>query len=158
MKFLPPNNIGAEIKFFNNQFKESKDAGNDYYDDFSSDWKELSQLKDELNNSTEQKKALDKEIEHIPEVSDDKQKQSRLIAQREENKSHIARLSEEYAECQSKIDEYTRREKELVVYKNKCDRLTLCRDYCEKMRDSIAHDLNAREDRIKDALQNNREG
>ncbi len=155
MKFLPPNNIGAEIKFFNNQFKESKDAGNDYYDDFSSDWKELSQLKDELNNSTEQKKALDKEIEHIPEVSDDKQKQSRLIAQREENKSHIARLSEEYAECQSKIDEYTRREKELVVYKNKCDRLTLCRDYCEKMRDSIAHDLNAREDRIKDALQNN---
>ena len=155
IKFLPPNNIGAEIKFFNNQFKESKDAGNDYYDDFSSDWKELSELKDELNKSTEQKKALDKEIEHIPEVSGDKQKQSRLIAQREENKSHIARLSEEYEECQSKIDEYTRREKELVVYKNKCDRLTLCRGYCEKMRDSIAHDLAAREDRIKDALQEN---
>ena len=155
IKFLPPNNIGSEVKLFNNSFETSKEAGEEYYEEFTRYWKELSQSNQTLSSLEEQRKQINKEIEDIPPVAEDKLLQSRLIEQKGDNKGKIKQLSEKNEQLEKLIEEQSSLEKELVRYKNKCDRLTLYRSYCEKRRDSIDHDLEEREVRIKSALQEN---
>ena len=155
IKFLPPNNIGSEVKLFNNSFETSKEAGEEYYEEFTRYWKELSQSNQTLSSLEEQRKQINKEIEDIPPVAEDKLLQSRLIEQKGDNKGKIKQLSEKNEQLEKLIEEQSSLEKELVRYKKKCDRLTLYRSYCEKRRDSIDHDLEEREVRIKSALQEN---
>ena len=155
IKFLPPNNIGSEVKLFKNSFETSKEAGEEYYEEFTRYWKELSQSNQTLSSLEEQRKQINKEIEDIPPVAEDKLLQSRLIEQKGDNKGKIKQLSEKNEQLEKLIEEQSSLEKELVRYKNKCDRLTLYRSYCEKRRDSIDHDLEEREVRIKSALQEN---
>lgn len=155
IKFLPPNNIGSEVKLFNNSFETSKEAGKEYYEEFTRYWKELSQSNQTLSSLEEQRKQINKEIEDIPPVAEDKLLQTRLTEQKGDNKGKIKQLSERNEQLDKLIEEQSNLEKELVRYKNKCDRLTLYRSYCEKRRDSIDHDLEEREIRIKSALQEN---
>lgn len=155
IKFLPPNNIGSEVKLFNSSFETSKEAGMEYYEEFTRDWKELSQYKQKLSSLEEQQKQINKEIENIPAVAEDKLLQTRLTEQKGDNNGKIKQLSERNEQLDKLIEEQSYLEKELVRYKNKCDRLTLYRSYCEKRHDIIDHDLEGREVRIKSALQEN---
>ena len=77
-KYLPPNNLGAEISSFLTYGKQFVSYGDEFKADFDDRRGQLTRLQAEIDEKSDKKDKLDQEIQNAPDISKKKQRQIEL--------------------------------------------------------------------------------